>query len=189
MMRELRILSMVVCLATCVSCIWLHGPEDLRHDLADSAGVDLHRETGVTVGRLGLAIARMVTKEDEIPLKGVRKVEVGVYEVVGTRRGVPEPRPVQMPEMPGYEPVVHVHEEGEDVFVMIKIEEEQIRRMLVIVAEQDEWVLVRIRGKLNRILEQAMEMAFEQADKPELYEPALADYRARQAGDLDEGEG
>jgi hypothetical protein len=188
-MRELRMLSIVVCLATCVSCIWLHGPEDLRHDLASSAGVELHRETGVTVGRLGLAIARLVTKQDEIPLKGVRKVEVGVYEVVGTRRGVERARAVDPPEMPGYEHVVRIHDEGDDVFVMVKFEEEQIRRMLVIVAEEDEWVLVRIRGKLNHIFEQAMEMAFDQADKPELYEPALADYRARQADEVDEGEG
>jgi hypothetical protein len=91
--------------------------------------------------------------------------------------------------MPGYEHVVRIHDEGEDVFVMVKFEEEQIRRMLVIVAEEDEWVLVRIRGKLNHIFEQAMEMAFDQADKPELYEPALADYRARQADEVDEGEG
>jgi len=188
-MRELRMLSMVACLATCVSCIWFHGPEDLRHDLADTAGVELHRETGVTVGRLGLALARMVTKQDEIPLKGVRKVEVGVYEVTGTRRGVNQARPVRTPEMPGYEPVVRIHDEGEDVFVMIKLEEEQIRRMLVIVAEEDEWVLVRIRGKLNHIFEQAMEMAFEEADKPELYEPALADYRARRTEEADEADG
>jgi hypothetical protein len=174
----------------CVCCrSSSHGPEDLRHDLASSAGVELHRETGVTVGRLGLAIARLVTKQDEIPLKGVRKVEVGVYEVVGTRRGVERARAVDPPEMPGYEHVVRIHDEGDDVFVMVKFEEEQIRRMLVIVAEEDEWVLVRIRGKLNHIFEQAMEMAFDQADKPELYEPALADYRARQADEVDEGEG
>ena len=188
-MRELRVLSIVACLATCVSCVWFHGPEDLRHDLADSAGVKLQRETGVTVGRFGLAIARMVTKEDEIPLKGVRKVEVGVYEVVGTRRGVDAPRRVEPPELPGYEQVVRIHDEGEDIFVMVKTEGEQVRRMLVIVVEQDEWVLVRIRGKLNHVFEQAMAMAFEQADKPELYEPALADYRARQAEEVDEADG
>ena len=172
-MRELRGLVIFVFLATSVSCIWFHGPEDLRHDLADAADVELRRETGVTVGRIGLAIARLVTKQDEIPLKGVRKVEVGVYEVVGTRRGVERARPVDSPEMPGYEQVVRIHDEGEDVFVMVKLEEGQVRRMLVIVAEEDEWVLVRIRGKLNHIFEAAMEMAFDEADKPELYEPAL----------------
>ena len=185
-MRELRTILVVACLAGCTSCIWFHGPEDLRHDLAQSAGVELNRETGITVGRFGLAIARLVTKEDEIPLKGVKKVEIGVYEVVGTRRGLDRPRPVQPPEMPGYQQIVRVHEDDEDIFVMLKTDEQdRIRRMVVIVAEQDEWVLIRIRGKLNRIVEQAMAMAFDEADKPELYEPALADYRARRSAETE----
>jgi hypothetical protein len=49
--------------------------------------------------------------------------------------------------------------------------------MLVVVMEQDEWVLVRIKGKLERVVEDAMRMAFDKAEHPELYEPAVADYR------------
>jgi len=186
-MRELRLLALVCLLATSVSCIWFHGPENVRHDLASSAGVELDREVGITVGRFGLAIARMVTKEDEVPLKGVRKVEVGVYEVVGPSPGVSEPRRLEAPEIPGYQQVVRVHEDDEDVFVLVKMEDDRVRRMLVIVAEPDEWVLVRIRGKLDEILEQAMTMAFEQADREELAEPAIADYRARQSSGDDDG--
>jgi hypothetical protein len=35
--------------------------------------------------------------------------------------------------------------------------------------EPDEWVLVRIRGKLDRIIEDAIEMAFDEVDRPDLY--------------------
>jgi len=178
-MRELKTVLAVAALAACCSCIF-HGPEDLRRDLSTSAGVELDREAGVTVGRFGIAVARVFTKQEEVPLKGVRKVEVGVYEVVGRHAGSRLSGRLQLPEMPGYVPIVRVHDDGEDVFVLLKSDEqERIRRMLVIVAEDDEWVLVRIRGKLDRIIEQAMQMAFDQADKPDLYEPALADYRER----------
>jgi hypothetical protein len=180
-MRNLKWTTVILALLASTACIF-RGPEDLRRDLQASAGVELDKEMGVTVGRFGIAVARVFTKQEEVPLKGVRKVEVGVYEVVGTRKGVDERRPLAVAEMPGYQPVVRVHEGNEDVFVMLKMDEqERIRRMLVIVAENDEWVLVRIRGKLDRIVERAMEMAFDEADKPELYEPALADYRQRKS--------
>jgi hypothetical protein len=81
-------------------------------------------------------------------------------------------------ELPGWEPVVRVHEDDEDVFVMLRQEEDDIHGMLVVVMEQDEWVLVRIKGKLQHVVEEAMRMAFDKAEHPDLYEPAVADYRA-----------
>ena len=177
-LRSLRLTLIVACVATCASCISFRGPEDLRRDLARSAGVEPDRETGITIGRLGMIIARMATDDDDISLRGVRKVEVGVYEVVGDRRGTGERRPL---ELPGWETVVRVRDEGDDVFVLIEPREGQIRRLLVIVADEDEWVLVRVRGRLNGFLEHAMRMAFHEADRPELYAPAMADYRSRQA--------
>ena len=42
--------------------------------------------------------------------------------------------------------------------------------MLIVVAEEDEWVVVRMRGDLDRILEDAMRFAFDQAERPDLYE-------------------
>lgn len=166
-----------LCVATCTSCIGFHGPEDLRRDLVQATGVELERETGVSVGRMGVMLVRWFTSEEEIPLKGVRKVQVGVYEVTdfgdgGYGRGTVEPL-----ELPGWDPVVRVHEEDEHVFVMLRQEEDAIRGMLVVVMEQDEWVLVRIKGKLQHVVEEAMRMAFDRAEHPELYEPAVAEYR------------
>jgi hypothetical protein len=42
--------------------------------------------------------------------------------------------------------------------------------MIVVVAESEEWVVVRLRGDLDRILEDTLRFAFDQADRPELYE-------------------
>ena len=68
-------------------------------------------------------------------------------------------------------------DEGEDVFVMTRLDDGEIRGMLVVVMERDEWVLVRIKGRLDHMVENTMLMAFEQADRPELFEPAVARYR------------
>ena len=52
---------------------------------------------------------------------------------------------------------------------MLRQEDEKIRGLLVVVAERDEWVLVRVRGKLDLIVEDVMRMAFDQADRPDRY--------------------
>ena len=44
-----------------------------------------------------------------------------------------------------------------------------IRHMVVVVAEEDEWVLVRLKGNLTRIIESAMEFAFDEMERPDLY--------------------
>jgi hypothetical protein len=96
MMRITAWAMIGLCVATCASCIGFHGPEDLRRDLVQATGVELERETGVSVGRMGVMLVRWFTSEEEIPLKGVRKVQVGVYEVTdfgdgGYGRGTVEP--------------------------------------------------------------------------------------------------
>jgi hypothetical protein len=155
-------------------CI-LRGPENLRRDLERSSGVQLEKEVGVSVGRVGTMLVRWFTPEDEIPLKGVRKVQVGVYRVVDRPDG--SLNAMRIPGVDGWQSVARVRERDERVELFVLEEDERIRGMLVVVAEPDEWVLVRIKGKLDHVFEQAMEMAFDRADRPELYEPTLADYR------------
>jgi len=158
-----------------VSCV-LHGPRDLRHELSHSAGVKLQQEFGITLGRMSMWLARTglrIAGEEEISLKGVRRFQVGVYQVTDLRRGRDERARLTLSDMPlGWEPIVRVHEDGEDVFVMTRLEDEKIRGMLVVVAEDDEWVLVRIRGNLDHVIESAMRMAFEESDRPDLYRRA-----------------
>lgn len=161
-------------LLLCTGC-WFHGPGDLKRDLSDSAGVELDQEVGITLGRTSMWLARKAVRwsgEEDIPsLKGVRKVQVGVYEVRGLRPGRERRQQLQLSDLPrNWIPVVQIHEDGEDVFVLTREDGERIRAMLVVVAEYDEWVIVRIKGNLNRVLEEAMQMAFDEAGRPELYE-------------------
>ncbi len=177
-MRRTGWLLILVCLATATSCIRFHGPEDLRRDLARAAGVKLDRERGLTLTRTGVMLVRWATSEERIPLRGVRRVEVGIYQVQGLRRGVEQRRPIAPPQLPGWQNIVRVRDDGDEVFVLVREEDEEIREMLVIVAEEDEWVLVRIRGQLQDTIESALQLAFDRAERPELYEPVLAEYRS-----------
>ena len=152
-----------------VSCVRFHGPEDIRHDLSAQAGVKLKQETGFTFTRSAVWLARKFVKEEDFTLEGVRRVEIGVYEVKGFKGGREAPSPLDMTHLDGWVPIVRVREPGEDVMVLFKEKDDVVRALLVVVAESDEWVLVRIRGKLDRVMEQAIEMAFEDVDRPDLY--------------------
>lgn len=173
-MKRICLAALPLALLFSTSCM-LRGPENLRRDLEQASGVELEREAGVTVGRVGTMLVRWFTPADEVPLKGVRKVQVGVYRVVDRPNGAPVE--LSLPALSGWQRVARVRQSDEQVDLFVLEENARVRGMLVVVAEDDEWVLVRIRGKLDHVLEQAMEMAFEQADHPELYEPTLADYR------------
>ena len=158
---------LTVLLAT--GCVRLVGPEDVRLELSEQAGVKLKQETGFTVTRSGIWLARQFVDDDEVPLRGVRRVEVGVYEVRGLKRGLDEPRRLDPAYFRDWTPIVRVNEDEEQLMVLVREKDESLRAMLVVVAEPEEWVLVRVYGKLDDLLEQAMSMAFEEVDRPDLY--------------------
>jgi hypothetical protein len=81
---------------------------------------------------------------------------------------------------------VRVQDEGEQVFVMVRPGEtpEQIREMLVVVAEDEEWVIVRLYGDLDRIIEDTMRFAFDQADRPDLYDKTREERDLPPLGDI-----
>ena len=61
---------------------------------------------------------------------------------------------------------MRVCEDGEDVLMFARIEDESIHGILVVVQDDEELVLVRARGKLDRLLERVMELAAEEDDMP-----------------------
>lgn len=170
MFRCLRIpLWLALMALLSVSCVRFVGPDDIRHDLSIQAGVNLKQETGFTFTRSAVWLARKFVKDEEFTLEGVRRVEIGVYEVKGLKKGQESPSPLDLTKLEGWEPIVRVHEPGEDVMVLFKEKDDVVRALLVVVAESDEWVLVRIRGKLDQVMEQAIEMAFRDVDRSDLY--------------------
>ena len=97
----------------------------------------------------------------------IKRVEVGVYEVRGLRKGFDEPARLSVDDFAkAWEPLVQVREDGEHVFVLFQEKQESIRRMLIVVTEDEEWVIVRLKGNLDLILEESMRMAFDEIDRP-----------------------
>lgn len=156
-------------------CVRMTGPESLRRDLSRSSGVILKKEAGVTVTRSGIWLTRMglkIANEPDIPkLRGLRRVEVGVYNVQGYRDGATASGPVELDAVfDDWNTLVSMNGDGEQVRVLTRENHGKLRQLLVVVASEDEWVLVRLRGRLDQLIEQAIRFGFDSAERPELYE-------------------
>jgi hypothetical protein len=170
--RNVVIPAILIALLLCPACVTLRGPEDVRRDISSATGVRFEREMGLTIKRSGMWLARWglrVSGEDDISLRGIKRVEVGIYLPKKRHEGA-APGRLDMSQFEGWSPIVRVHEEDEEALVMVRVRKGEIRGMLVVVSEPDELVLVRMKGRLDRILEEAMSEAFDQADRPDLYE-------------------
>jgi hypothetical protein len=187
-MRRFTILACLAALIVGSGCVRLNGPDNVSRHLSREAGVDLQQEIGLTVTRSGIWLAKKGLKwadDVDISLDGLRRVEVGVYTVQGTHGDAAEALDINVFPT-AWENWVQVQDEGEQVFVMVRPGDtpEEIRGMLVVVAEEDEWVVVRMSGDLDRILEDSLRFAFDQADRPELYEKTREERDLPPLGDI-----
>ena len=164
-------------LALSATACWFHGPGEIRKGIAEATGTTYSQEIGLTLGRTSMAIARLglrTANDEDIPrLKGIRKVQVGIYHPVSATPEALEQRPIAPAVLPGWAPIVRMHEDGENVLVMIRQRRDRIRGMLVIVDDGEELVVVRMYGRLDDVLQEAMKLGFDEADRPDLYAPAL----------------
>jgi len=134
---------------------------DVRNAVTLRTGVELEPEFGIKLGRITTAMAKPFARHasgDSIPLKGIAKIEVGVYNVVGDR----EPGAsgdLDVVDLPGWEPVVRIRDGNERIQVLCRIEGDRIRAMLVLVVDGDELVVVRLKGNLQKFLPAAIERA------------------------------
>jgi len=164
-------------------CMPFNGPGDVRRDIQASTGMEFDRTFGMTVGRMGMGIARWAVRqsdETDIPLEGIRKVEIGVYDITetGDRSILASGAGALWPE---WSSLVEVHDDGEDVLVMSQRQDGSMRRLLFVIHGGDEMVLVRVTGDLEPMIEQVIRYALTEVDRPEVVEPVLEEYRGHPA--------
>ncbi len=103
------------------------------------------------------AMARCASEEASV-LLDVRSVQVGIYELQGPgpQTGLIPASVERMLARRGYEPIVKVRSRGEGTLVLAQVRKDRLKSLFVISADGRELVLVEIRGRLERVLEQAV---------------------------------
>ncbi len=156
----------VVVLSTTTGCV-LIGPSDVRQDVVTMTGLELDREVGFRLGRFGMFLVRKglkMAEEEQVSLRGVRKVEVGVYEVVGA--GERSRGRLCRAEFGGWEPVVRVCDPDENVLMFARERDGSIRGLLIVVQDTEEVVIVRARGRMDEAVASVLELAGDGAEAP-----------------------
>ena len=163
------------------ACI-LRGPSGIRRDVAHATGAKYDRKLGLTLGRFSLGLVRWGMKDDlaegdqTLSLEGIRKVQIGVYEV---EEGTWNPgRRFDPASLGSWEPVVAIHDAGDDVHVLYRDRDGRTTDMLIVVSDSEDLVIVRVKGDLDRFLETAVRYSLQQAGRPDLSERTIAEARA-----------
>jgi len=176
-------LSAIAASFLCTACV-LRGPSGMKRDLSSASGVELQREMGLTLGPTSLWIARHAGAfdDEDVELRGLRKIQVGVYRVLDDSVDEAPGMRLDRLEQRGWKPFVRVHEADEDAAVLVRESAGRVRSLVVVVAESDEWTIVRLEGDLDALLEDALELAFDKAGKPALYEASRRERGLEAAG-------
>lgn len=134
---------------------------DVRQSVTRQTGLRFEPEFGVKLGRISTAMGRFIARRADKnmpPLKGVAKVEVGVYAV--KTDSIEETAGMQLDALrfPEWTPLVRIREDGEQVLVLYQegAKLEHIRAAMVLVLDGEELVVVRLRGKLDRFLRESL---------------------------------
>ena len=164
-----RLLVLVLAMSLLAGCFSLTVPEftQVRNELEKQVPeARFEKEVEFGLGRITLGAVKWVcllvpdTREARKYLNDITGVSVAVYEV----ESLPAVNDLELPERlqdlledKGWDVLVKVREEDEIVWVLYQEHRGHIRNLYVVALEDDELVLVRLRGRLDRLFAKALE--------------------------------
>ncbi len=159
------ILLLVVGLATS-GCIYSREISNTRRVIEEEIpGSQFDRKMVLNIGSGTLRTAGWLTSlipDDDMEevrryLDDVERIKVGIYETESLPDDGPSGAPMlsDMVER-GWEVAVRVRDEQDRVWLMYRSHRDRVRALFVIVLNEDNLVIARVEGHLDRILQRAM---------------------------------
>jgi hypothetical protein len=146
-------------------CLWAPELSSVCRDIAGQVpGTHFDKQFAISLGPLSIGFARFVTafipdaRDARDYLHDVSRIQVAVYETgrPAAAEEVRMPEQLQKLQQEGWETAVKVREEDSVVWVMYHIDEDSIDQMYVVVLDDEELVLVKARGHLERLAARAL---------------------------------
>lgn len=168
--RKVKIIIVVVLLLGIAGlssgCLWAPSLAAVRKEIQRQIpGANFEKEFEITLGPLSLAfartIARMVPDAREASgyLADVSRIELAVYKTESMPRHLDLTMPERLQDMQeaeGWELAVKVRDDNEVVWVLYRLEQDRIKEFYIVVLDDEELVLVRAQGRLERLLARAL---------------------------------
>jgi hypothetical protein len=164
-MRNVMIATIVAALPSAGGCIWTPELSQVKQEIARQIpGATFDHQVSLAIGPGGMALARavvsMVPQASDARgwLKDVSRVEVAVYEVHRDDPGRRIATPSRIEDMleHGWEMAARVREDGESVWLLYRLDGESVRELFVVALDRDELVLVKVKGRLERVIARAL---------------------------------
>jgi hypothetical protein len=163
----MRALALVAGLAALTSpgCFWSSELAGVRHDLERQLpGAAFDKNVELSFGPVLLTFARVASsiipgaREARPYLRGVSRVQVGVYEAhFDSIEDLHMPQQLESLLDDGWETAVRVRDDREAVWLLYHPDGDRVKEIFVVVLNDDELVLVKARGHLERLVAAAME--------------------------------
>lgn len=165
-MRALAVAAGLAALSS-PGCFWSSELSGVRADLQRQLpGSSFDKNVELSFGPLLLTVARVVTsvipgaREARPFLRGVSRVQVAVYDShIESMADLHTPKRLQSLVDQGWETAVRVRDDNEAVWLLYRLDGERVKEIFVVVLNDDELVLVKARGNLERLVAAAMDEA------------------------------
>jgi hypothetical protein len=162
--RGVVVCATALALLASPGCLWAPELSGVRDDIQDQLpGATFDRNIEISFGRVGLALARLAAaivpgaREARPYLRDVSAVKVGVYDArVTSTSGLRMPRKLQSLLDEGWELAIRVRDGNDAVWLLYRADEESIREVFIVVLNEDELVLVKAKGRLDRLVGYAL---------------------------------
>lgn len=164
--RNAVVLSLLVLSGTTGCFTTSPGMMNLADTLeSDLGGTRLEHQFGLTFGRMSLGLAKGITRiatrnEDADPaldvLKGIKKFEMASFEARSSgSRTFPAELDAALADS-GWETLARFRDGGEFGWVAYQLDRDRLKRVLVIALDDEELILVRLKGRLDKVLTAAL---------------------------------
>jgi hypothetical protein len=159
--KSLAFAGAAALVASACGCMTYRGPRGVEAAIERKAAVELHREVGFKLGPISTKLAASLLHHwaDDQVIRDLSGIGVAVFEV--TKHGGYPTQPITAKDLgvPGWQPMVESRSDGEQLLVLAKPEDGELREMMFLSIESDEVVVARLKGHLDRLIEKTLAAA------------------------------
>lgn len=160
-MSKSKGLAAVALIVATSGCMTYRGPRGVEDALEHKLGVELHRDVGIKLGPLStkFALSFMDDDNDDMDLHDLTGIAFAVYEV-GEKNGR-TPTHVEPKDLgcASWSTLFSSQSADDHVLLLVKPRNGSIHDMMLLAADDDEVVVARLKGRLDKLIAKAIDQA------------------------------
>ncbi len=159
MSRTITIGLLCAALGILTGCATQFSARSVRSEIVRQTGEDPQGMFEMNVGRMTMSLAKRVigeTGDDELPLSGLTKFELAVYDLSPDVRSGARTLDFSAMKVRGWEPTVRYKDGGRSGMVLVRESGDFIGDLVLLFGGDEKATYVRLRGRLPRELPAAL---------------------------------